>query len=558
MRKQVDLCCINGKVLNVFSREFEEKTLWIDQGMIVATGERDGLTAQETFDAAGAYIVPGMIDAHVHIESSMVAPSELGKALLASGTTTIVTDPHEIANVCGIAGLKYMINDAAQTPLDIFFMLPSSVPCAPFEHNGATLKAEDLRPLYTEPSVNGLAEVMDYPAVANQEPDIMQKIHDAQQFGYHADGHGSGLNAEQLDVYRQAGIDTDHECTTIQQAQERLSAGFWTFLREGSVERDLEQIIGVVTESNAQRFAFCTDDKLISDILTEGSINYCVQLAIKHGIRPETAYTMASYNAAQAHKLTDHGALSTGFIADLVVLKDLKTATIEKVMKAGKWITPTATKPLNFSQNTVHQQLKPTDLKISLTTDYCNVIGVIPNHIETDHLKKHVSLKNGHFINDTTQDISKMIVVERHHQLGTFGLGLVHGFNITNGAIATTIAHDSHNIVAVGSDDQAIYTAIQAISSTHGGIAVTKGKDILAAMPLPIAGLMSNQSYLQAAKELTAISAAYQQISLPTDTNFNPFITLSFLTLPVIPSIKLTDQGLYDFEQADFIPLEIK
>lgn len=558
MRKQVDLCCMNGKVLNVFNRKFEEKVLWIDQGKIVATGEKAELTAHEVFDAQGAYIVPGMIDAHVHIESSMVAPSELGKALLTKGTTTIVTDPHEIANVTGISGLKYMINDAGQTPLDIFFMLPSSVPCTPFEHNGATLTAEDLRPLYAEPSVKGLAEVMDYPAVAKREPDIMQKIQDAQQLGYHADGHGAGLDASQLDVYRQVGIDTDHECTTIQQAKERLSAGFWTFLREGSVEKDLEKLIPVVTESNAQRFAFCTDDKLISDLLIDGGINYCIQLAIKNGIRPETAYTMASYNAAQAHKLTDRGILNTGFVADLVVLKDLKTATAQKVMKNGQWIVPKPTRPLSFTTNTVHQHLEKTDLKIKLTDDYCNVIGIIPNHIETNHLQKHVPLKNGYFVNDTAQDISKMIVVERHHQLGTFGLGLVHGFKITNGAIATTIAHDSHNIVAVGSDDQAIYTAIQAISSTHGGIAVSKGTEVLAKMPLPIAGLMSNQSCQVAAEQLTAILNAYLQISLPSAVKFNPFITLSFLTLPVIPSIKLTDQGLYDFEQANFISLEIK
>lgn len=269
MSGKVELCIENGKVLNVYSRQFEEKKLWINNGKIVATGNAK-LDAAEYFNAQNRYIVPGMIDAHVHIESSMVSPSELGKVLLAAGTTSIVTDPHEIANVCGTEGIKYMICDGRQTPLDIFFMLPSSVPCASFEHNGAKLDAKDLKPLYEESEVKGLAEVMDYPAVARRDNDMMQKIKDAQSLGYHADGHGSGLNTEQLDVYRQVGIDTDHECTTKQQALERVAAGFWTFIREGSVERDLKQVIKTVNEENAQRFAFCTDDKLISDLIKQG------------------------------------------------------------------------------------------------------------------------------------------------------------------------------------------------------------------------------------------------------------------------------------------------
>lgn len=557
MKQNVELCIKNGRILNVFRRQFEDKKLWINHGKIIATGEATDLNANRTYDAQQAFIVPGMIDAHVHVESSMVAPSELGKALLPTGTTAIVADPHEIANVCGIPGIEYMIKDAAQTPLDIFYMLPSSVPCTPFEHNGATLTAADLKPLYAEPTVKGLAEVMDFPAVANGDPDLLQKIQDAQAAGYHADGHGSGLNSQQLDIYRRVGIDTDHECMTKQQAQTRLAAGFWTFLREGSVERDLNQVIEAVNEGNAQRFAFCTDDKLISDILVEGGIDRCIRLAIKKGIRPETAYTMASYNAAQAHKLTNYGALSTGFTADLVVLADLKAASAQRVMKAGQWITPSNTQPLAFDQSTVHHQLQLKDLELKPKSRNCQVIGIIPNHIETQRLQRTVPLKNGLFCNDFDQDISKMIVVERHHNLGTFGLGLVHGFGLKNGAIATTVAHDSHNIVAVGTDDQAIYTAIQAITNSNGGIAVAQQDQILAIMPLPIAGLMSAKPYLTAAQDLQAISTGYQKITGKKTVDFNPFITLSFLTLPVIPTLKLTDQGLYDFDAGKFIDLEV-
>lgn len=554
--KKVEKCIKNGRILNVFSRQFESKTLWIDHGMIVASGNA-ALEAVEIIDVHNAYIVPGMIDAHVHIESSMVAPSELGKVLLKKGITAIVTDPHEIANVCGVAGIKYMLDDAAQTPLDIFFMLPSSVPCTPFEHNGATLEAQDLYPLYQYKEVNGLAEVMDYPAVARRDPKMMRKIHDAQHLGYHVDGHGSGLNSAQLDVYRQVGIDTDHECTSAEDAQRRLTAGFYVFLREGSVERDLQHTIEIVNEGNAQRFALCTDDKLINDIVAEGSVDYCVRLAIAKGIRAETAYTMASYNAACAHKLDTLGALSTGYQADLLVVEDLQKAIVKKTMKRGRWVAESSSAPLPFKRNTVRHHLKLSDLKLPLSNPYCNVIGIKPNHIVTEHLKQKVSCTNGFFVDDPQQDIAKMVVVERHHDLGTFGIGLVHGFSLQSGAIATTVAHDSHNIVAVGTDDASIYAAIEEITVCGGGIAVASQGSISACMPLKLAGLMSDKPYTEAARDLENIMNAYRKISNPQAVSFNPFITLSFLTLPVIPSLKLTDQGLYDFDQGKFIDVEI-
>ncbi|MBW1605116.1 adenine deaminase [Lactobacillus sp. Sy-1] len=555
--KTVDLLVQGANILNVFARRFEPNQLWIDHGRIVATGDQP-LTAKKTYDAEQQYVVPGFIDSHVHVESSLVVPSELAKVILPKGTTTIFTDPHEIANVVGIPGVQYMINDARQTPLSVNVMLPSSVPATPFENNGATLDADSLRPLYDEPEVKGLAEVMDYPAVLNREPGIMQKINDALSLGYQVDGHGAGFTRTMLDTYRQVGINTDHESVDMQQIKDRLAEGFNIFLREGTVERDLLNTIPVVNEGNAHQFSFCTDDKFVNTILEEGGIDHCIRLAIQSGIRPETAYTMASYNAAIAHRITNLGSLATNAVADLIVIGDPYKVDIQRVMKDGKFITEAdlQTKPLKFSANTMHHHVNKTDLVLPLKGEHpiCNVIGIQNNHIETDHLIQEVPVADGHFIADLDHDVLKMVVVERHHDLGTVGVGLVHGFNLKAGAVATTIAHDSHNLVVVGTNDDAIYRAIQEVTEVGGGISVVDDQKPLATMPLSVAGLMSSQDWKSASAGLTAVTKAYHQISEPID--FNPFITLSFLTLTVIPTIKLTDQGLYDFANQKFIHVQ--
>ncbi|MHA8110307.1 adenine deaminase [Lactobacillaceae bacterium Melli_B4] len=557
--KTVDLLVKGYHILNVFSRRFEPNQLWINEGKIIATGEQ-AFTANEIYDAADQYVVPGFIDSHVHVESSLVVPSELAKVILPMGTTTIFTDPHEIANVIGAAGIQYMIDDANQTPLDVNVMLPSSVPATSFENNGATLTAKDLRPFYDQPSVTGLAEVMDYPAVLNRDADIMAKINDALSRGYQVDGHGAGFTRSMLDTYRQVGINTDHESVDLNQIRDRLAEGFNIFLREGTVERDLQNTIPIVNEGNAQQFSFCTDDKFITSILAEGGINYCIQLAIQAGLRPETAYTMASYNAAIAHRMRHLGALNPNYAADLVVVSDPYQVDVQRVLKHGRWVDATdfETAPLAYNDNSVHQHVTKDDLKLPLTGNgvRCHVIGLQPNHIETDHLIESVPVVNGCFQSDLANDVLKMVVVERHRNLGNVGIGLVKGFQLKAGAVATTIAHDSHNLVVVGTNDDAIERAIQAVTKVGGGISVVDNEKELATMPLPVAGLMSNQSWQMASKDLTAITNAYQQISRAID--FNPFITLSFLTLTVIPTIKLTDQGLYDFECQKFISVEDK
>lgn len=544
-----------AQVLNVFTREFEATSLWIKDGRVISNLKDEPYAARQTVDATGQWIVPGMIDGHVHMESSMVAPSELGKVLLKHGVTAIATDPHELANVAGTAGIQYLIDDARQTPLDVFFMLPSSVPCVPFDDNGATLHAADLRPLYAQPEVHGLAEVMDYGAVERDDPDTVAKIRDAYAHGYHADGHAAGLDAHQLNVMVNAWLDTDHECSTVTEALARVKAGMRVFLREGTVERDVVATLGAVTEANADRFAFCTDDKTISDLITEGSIDYNVKLAIQHGMRPELAYTLASYNAANAHRIRDRGSLSAGQRADLVVLDDPRKVTIVKTMKDGRWVAnePT-TRPLPFTATRVQQHATVADFKLPLTTGHVNVIGVQPNHIETDHLVATVA-PTTNFESDPTQDILKMVVVERHHNTGKVGVGLVHGFQLKYGAVAGTIAHDAHNIVAVGTSDVAIMRAIEQITRTNGGIAVSDDQQITATMPLAIGGLLSTADYQTAADQLATIKTAYDQLCA-APLAFDPFITLSFLTLPVIPTLKLTARGLFDYDQFDFTTVE--
>lgn len=552
----IDLHIKNGNVLNVFSKKFENKDIFINDGKII-NFENDNYQPKNVIDATDQYIVPGFIDSHVHIESALVTPSELGKVLVPMGVTSIVVDPHEIANVSGADGIKYMIEDAKQSPLDVFVMLPSSVPATSFEHNGATLTAADLHPLYDEESVIGLAEVMDYPAVHNQDEDMMAKLQDAKDHGYQIDGHGAGLSLDQLNEYKANGISTDHESVNLEQMQDRLTAGMDIFLREGTVERDLQNTVQAVTEDNADRFSFCTDDKFISTIVEEGSINFNIQLAIQYGIKPETAYTMASYNAAKAHKLDQIGAIEKDYAADLVIIDHPKQVDVKKVVKAGKEMSEAdfSSQPLEFGENCVHHHLKESDLQLPLNNSKCHVMGIIANHIETTHLEMDVPIDDGQFVSDLENDVLLMVDAERHHDLGTFGLALVHGFNIKNGAIATTVAHDSHNIVAVGTTPDAIYRAIEEVTATNGGIAVVDEEKTLATMPLPVAGLMSDKSWQAASHELHAIEDAFNQISDGVD--FDPFITLSFLTLPVIPTLKLTDQGLYDFDQQKIIDVEV-
>lgn len=562
-RANADLVIVNGRIINVFSGEIIEGDIAIKNGYIAGIGHFP--KADRVIDAAGEFIAPGFIDAHVHVESAMVTPAEFARVLLPNGVTTIVTDPHEIANVAGERGIEFMLENAEDVPLDMFMMLPSSVPATEGEHNGVTLHAEKLHPLYSHEKVIGLAEVMDFPSVAKGSADILTKIIDAKKEGGRIDGHGAGLTSADLNNYLAAGIRTDHESTSATEAIDRLRAGMFVMLREGTVGRDLLATIPAVTSKNSHRFCFCTDDKLINDLITEGSINYNIRLAIENGIEPITAIQMATINAANCHNLPYLGAVAAGYQADIVFLKDLQTVEISKVLKNGSVVVENGVrnetafqqqKTTQFVSPKINHHLTQKELELPLEKANCYVIGMQPNSLFTEKLVEEVSIQDGLFVPSISKDLLKMAVVERHHDTGHVGVGIVQGFGLTEGAIATTVAHDSHNIVAVGVTDEAMEAAINQVTSCGGGIAVVdaSGK-VLHDLALPIAGLLSERSFEEVEADLTGLLKAFQQISQAT--GFDPFLTLSFLTLPVIPELKLTDQGLFDFAAFQIIPNEV-
>lgn len=562
-REKADLVIKNGRIVNVFSGEIMEGDIAIKNGYIAGIG--DFSEAEQIMEAAGEFIVPGFIDAHVHVESAMVTPAEFARVLLPNGVTTIVTDPHEIANVAGEKGIEFMLEDAKGAPLDMFVMLPSSVPATEGEHNGETLHAKKLHPLYKYEKVIGLAEVMDFPSVAKGSSDILTKIIDAKKEGGRIDGHGAGLTSADLNNYLAVGIRTDHESTNAKEAVDRLRAGMFVMLREGTVGRDLLQTISAVSEKNSHRFCFCTDDKLINDLITEGSINYNIRLAIENNIDPITAIQMATINAANCHNLPYLGAVAAGYQADIVFLKDLQTIEISKVLKNGQVVVENGARneaafekqhSETFISPKIQHHLSKQDLELPLTNDTCYVIGMKQNNLFTEKLMEQVNVENGKFVPSIEKDLLKMAVVERHHNTGCVGVGIVKGFGLKEGAIATTVAHDSHNIVAVGVSDEAMEKAINYVTEVGGGIAVVDetGK-VLHDLALPVAGLLSNKPYEEVERDLAGLLKAFNQIS--NAKGFDPFLTLSFLTLPVIPELKLTDQGLFDFATFQIIPNEV-
>jgi len=557
-----DLVIKNGKIIDVFNLEIIEGDVAISDGMFVGIGEFEG---KKVIDAKNRYVCPGFIDGHVHIESSMVPPSEFAKVVLPHGVTTVITDPHEIGNVSGNDGLSFMIEDSENLPLDVFLMLPSSVPATPFENNGADLKANDLEPFYSHPRVLGLAEVMDFPSLKNAEDSIIDKILvTAKNYGL-MDGHLAGLDTNAIDIYRTAGIKTDHECNTAQDALERLRRGMYLLIREGSVAKDLKTLIKVVTPNNARRCLFCTDDKHLDDLIEEGSIDHNIRLAIQEGISPLQAIQMATLNAAECYRLTNKGAIAPGFEADFLLLDQLETIKITEVYKSGNLVAqngrfvgklPAKNVPNTLLLSTVHvSELHEKDLQISLNNgNKANIIEIIPNQLITNKLVEKVSMSNGYFHSSIENDQLKLVVVERHKNTGNIGLGVVKGFGFTDGAIATTIAHDSHNIVATGTNDDDILMAIQGLKDMNGGLVIVKNKQIIASLSLPIAGLMSDKDSQTVNLELDQIKGSLSQLGFTG--NFNPFLTLSFLTLPVIPSLKLTDLGLFDVETFTHIPVQ--
>lgn len=561
---KADMVIKNGKILNVFTGDITEGDIAIADGVIAGVGQYDG---EEIIDAKNKVIVPGFIDGHMHIESTMLTPKELSKVLIQHGVTTVMADPHELANVAGKEGINFMLNASENLPVDVFVMLPSCVPATPFENSGAKLGAEDLQPFYNHPRVLGLAEFMDFPSIANLNEGMLDKIVDAHLNGAIIDGHATGLGRDELNVYISTGIYADHECATIEEAKERLELGMYLMIREGTAAKELKKLIGVVNPVNSRRCMLVTDDKLLDDLLSEGSVDHNVRLAINEGVDPVTAIQMVTINAAEFFGLRSFGAIAPGYVADLLVLDDLKSISIDTVIKKGKCVVENKAlkkevTEINDSVKELSSKLPKVNMKefqknafeIPLTSSLCNVIEIEPNSLITYHRVEKVDIDNGIFMPSTNKDQLKMAVIERHHATGNIGLGIVKGFGIKNGAIATTVAHDSHNIVVVGTSDEEMFLAVEHLKKINGGIAIAKGNEVITELPLVIGGLISDKGYLEVKNQLSILNEALGGIGF--DSDFDPFLTLSFLTLPVIPEIKLTDRGLFEFKTFSHINVE--
>jgi adenine deaminase len=559
-RVPADTVVTNGRIIDVFNGEIVEGDIAIVDGYFAGIGKYEG---KNVIDANGRYVVPAFIDGHVHIESSLVTPSEFAKVLLPHGVTTVIADPHEIANVLGTAGIHYMLDSSENLPFDFYIMLPSCVPATNFENSGAVLKAKDLFPFYQHPRVLGLAEVMNYPAVLHSEEDMLSKISNAKQLGKKVDGHGAGLSGKDLNVYMAAGITTDHESTTAVEAKERLRCGMYLMIREGTVAKDLQKLIPVVNQFNSRRCLFVTDDKHLDDLVREGSIDHNVRLAISEGLSPITAIQMATINAAECFGLEDKGAIAAGYKADFSLLDELETVKISHVYKDGLAVvkdgklvsdcdnnhrndTDGLRKTVNFAD------IVEDNLEIPLSANKANIIEIIPNSLVTRHIVEEVNTSTkGHFQPSIRADQLKLAVIERHHFTKQIGLGIVKGLGLKSGAIATTIAHDSHNLIVAGTNDEDMVIAANAIKEMQGGLVVIKQGQIIASLKLPIAGLISDRPYHEVYSSLNDLHFALEKLG--TNVKFNPFLTLSFLALPVIPELKLTDKGLFKVSKFEHI-----
>ena len=561
-RIKPELVLKNARIVNVFSHEIVEGDIAIHQGKIVGIGNYVG---QEEIDLGGKFVAPGLIDGHVHIESSMVSPTQFARAVVPRGTTTIIADPHEIANVKGIEGIKYMLDSSEGLPLNAYFMLPSCVPATYFETSGARLLAEDLAELIEHERILGLGELMSYPAVISGDEEIVDKIKLAREHGKLIDGHGPEIKDKELNAYVAAGVLTEHECSTVEEMLNRLRLGMYILVREGSAARNLKELVRGLKRENMRRCLFCTDDKHPEDILLTGHIDNNVRLAIKYGIDPISAIQMATINAAECYKLKNIGAIAPGYNADLIVVDDLKDFNVLQVYKDGKLVGENK-KPLfdvkDFDNSNVIdtvriKEVTKEDLKIKLDSDIVNVIRLLPHNLVTQKVVRKVEIEDGEFKNNNKLDILKLAVIERHNATGNVGLGLVEDFRLKNGAIALTIAHDSHNLIAIGDNDEDMILAIDEVARVGGGIAIASKGNVLKSLNLSIGGIMSDESMENVNEKLAEmLKIAYEELGVNRD--IDPFMTLSFLALPVIPEIKVTDKGLFDVSKFGFIDLSVK
>ena len=562
-RVPADLVIKNCKIVNVFSGKIQEGDIAFSGNQIAGIGEYEGV---KVIDAEGRYAAPGFIDSHIHIESSYVSPEEIGRLLVPHGGTTIMADPHEIVNVCGIAGLDYMMKAAENTVLDVKYELPSCVPATPFEHSGAVIDAEAMKEPITREGIAGLGEFMNFPGVINAADSDLDKIIVAKQEGKFIDGHGPGITGKELNAYAAARIAADHECSTVEEMNDRLERGMYILLRQGSACHNLRTLIKGMTAENSRRCLLCSDDRQSKTILHEGHLDNHLRICVEEGLDPVTAIRMATLNAAECFDLKDRGAIAPGYRGDVVLLDDLKDFHVNRVFVEGTLVAEEGKylpeiKKCDISSvkgSVIVKDFSKEKFKMNLKSNKVNVIKILPGGVVTAKDTAEIELDaNGEFVRNPEVDLVKVAVVERHQGTGNVACGFLKGYGIKEGAVALSVAHDSHNIIVVGVNDEEMEFAVNSLIEQEGGIVLVKEGKVIESMPMPIAGLMSDQSGEWVDQKLTDIhEKAYEELGICGDVE--PVMTLCFMSLAVIPEIKLTDMGLFDVTTFSFIPVEVE
>lgn len=561
-RVPADMVIKNSKIVDVYNSSIiEGKDIAICNGYIAGIGEYQGI---KIIDGNGKYVAPGFIDGHIHIESSYVTPEEISRLLVPHGATTIIADPHEIVNVCGMDGMNYMLDASKDAKLDIKYMLPSCVPATPFEHAGATINADIMKEPMKNEQILGLGEFMNYPGVIGADDEVMNKLLVAINEGKIIDGHSPGVKGNDLNAYAVAKIRTDHECDSVEEVIEHLSLGLYVMLREGSACKNLRENLKAVTNGNSRRFILCSDDRQPKTILNEGHLDNHLRICVEEGIDPIVAIQMASLNAAECYCLNDRGAIAPGLRADIVIFDNMKDFNVsqvfikgEEVAKDGKYLATVNRRDITPARGSFHvKDFSKDKLKLALKSNHVNVIDILPGGVVTAKGIADVTLNNlGEFVYQSEQDVVKIAVVERHQNTGNVAVALLRGYGIKAGAVALSIAHDSHNIITVGTNDEDMAFAVESLIAQEGGIVLVKDQKVVNSMQMLVGGIMSDQSGEWVNDKLISIHEDAHNI-LGISKDVEPVMTLCFMSLPVIPELKITDMGLFDVTKFAFISLE--
>ncbi len=560
-RLNADTVIKNCKVIDVYNGGIIHGDIAICNGIIAGIGSYNG---EEIIDAKGQYAAPGFIDSHIHIESSYLTPEELGRLIVPRGTTTIIADPHEITNVCGLDGINYMIKASEGVALDIKMMLPSCVPATPWEHSGATINAKDMKEPIKNHKIHGLGEFMNFPGVVNGDSEVLDKLLLARSEGKVVDGHSPGLKGNNLNAYAAARIRTDHECETVEDLNNRISRGMYVMLRQGSACHDLRNLAKGVTPFNSKRCLLCSDDMQAKTILSIGHLDNSLRMCVEEGIDPIIAIQMATLNAAECYELNDRGAIAPGLRADIVLFNNLKEFKVDNVLIEGKEVAKNGEYklPIAFYDNSITKgsfhvkDFSKEKLKLKINSDKAHIIRIMPGGVVTKKEVLEIDRdENNEFVYNSNKDIVKVAVVERHQNTGNVAVALLKGYGIKEGAIALSVAHDSHNIIVVGVNDEDMAFAVEALIKQEGGFVVVKDREVLANMAMPIGGLMSDKCGEYVEEKLKSIHKVAHDI-LKVSENIEPVMTLCFMSLAVIPELKITDMGLFDVTQFKFISIE--